>query len=456
MNEINNVEIFAPGHWFPSNGPKEGVSFSLDQVKKLVRNSIAAGTRAILKIGHSDKQVFQQPGGQPALGVANNFRMRGEKVIADFKNIPSVVHKAIKKGLFKSLSAELGMDRKNGIVFTHIALLGAELPAVKNLKDLELYFSEAEEADKLHFSLSWNETQNTLGAQLRDKSIFKPDTILTKDVEGVDGVQLVVGQLKDVPGDTKVEQSYLFNESWTKESAQKWLADNTDFQEPEIVFQFSEPNLDNIFKDEKMSDEKIKQLSDTVETLTKSVEELLKFKDKADTLESEVADLKTANTKKETDLETANSKIAQFEEQAKEMRFEEQKKTVMSNFKDDVSEGKLPPALLTEIEAHLDGQKATFSDESELHISAALAKKVGLAYADKLPSGEHGDDLDGQKSMSFSDPSQEIMYEYNLMKKETPEMKFEDALSILDNTNPALMTSYRDWTNDPDNFEIGA
>ena len=92
MATLKGIEVFAPGHWFPSNGPKKGVKFDVNYVKKLAQNTIKIGQNAILKIGHSTKQILKgQSDGDISLGAAKNFRMVGNKLVADFVDMPEIL-----------------------------------------------------------------------------------------------------------------------------------------------------------------------------------------------------------------------------------------------------------------------------------------------------------------------------------------------------------------------------
>lgn len=66
----------------------------------------------------------------------------GRKLLADFTNMPAAVYEAIKAGLYKFVSVELLGDvqadtRVIPWVLDAVALLGADPPAVGNLKDLQ-------------------------------------------------------------------------------------------------------------------------------------------------------------------------------------------------------------------------------------------------------------------------------------------------------------------------------
>lgn len=93
-----------------------------------------------LKFGHNSEQPLTD--GQPALGWVSHVYREGKKLLADFVDMPSVVYDAIKKGIYKFVSVELLGDvtadtRVIPWVLDAVALLGADPPAVGNLKDLQ-------------------------------------------------------------------------------------------------------------------------------------------------------------------------------------------------------------------------------------------------------------------------------------------------------------------------------
>ena len=124
-----------PGVW-------NGVEITHADLDDIVSNfaELQPTGRVPLKLGHNDAQPMTD--GQPALGWIERVYRQGEKLMADFKDMPSVVYDAIKAGLYKSVSVELFKDvaTPGGLrswVLDAVALLGADIPAVSGLKDLQ-------------------------------------------------------------------------------------------------------------------------------------------------------------------------------------------------------------------------------------------------------------------------------------------------------------------------------
>lgn len=130
--DIRGVHVFSVGTW-------NGMKFVAEDMVAIARNTnalIAAGTlKPPLKLGH--------PGaaGQPALGWVENVRADGDRLRADFMRVPDAVVGAIENGLYRQVSVEMSYLEQIGWIMTGVALLGADLPAVRNLEDLQAYMS---------------------------------------------------------------------------------------------------------------------------------------------------------------------------------------------------------------------------------------------------------------------------------------------------------------------------
>lgn len=142
MNKVT-TEIFAVGKW-------NGSTFSLDDLNKIVESfnyfkSTVPTFKVPLKFGHNDEQPMTD--GQPAIGWVDNIFIEGKKLIGEFSDVPDIVKKAIDKKLYRKVSIELDMDveykaQHYPFVLSGVALLGADLPAVSVLDDLNAYLGE--------------------------------------------------------------------------------------------------------------------------------------------------------------------------------------------------------------------------------------------------------------------------------------------------------------------------
>lgn len=139
---VNGVEIFAAGTW---NGDK----YTIEDIDQLVLafNETGKHLPPYLKLGHSKKQTLLQQDGYPAAGWVGNLRRVGEKLVADFRNIPAKLHDLILTKAYRTVSAEIFWNFKVGEkvypkLLKAVALLGADTPGVQTLDDIiQLYAS---------------------------------------------------------------------------------------------------------------------------------------------------------------------------------------------------------------------------------------------------------------------------------------------------------------------------
>lgn len=136
LRQINGVEIFAAGKW-------NGDSYSVADLDEMVRafDEQGATFRPPLKLGHDDNQTLLQRDGHPAAGWIGKLYRAGEKLLADFIDIPARVFELIERGAYKKVSAEVYWNATVGEakykrLLGAVALLGADLPAVTNLSDI--------------------------------------------------------------------------------------------------------------------------------------------------------------------------------------------------------------------------------------------------------------------------------------------------------------------------------
>ncbi|MDH5751339.1 MAG: phage protease [Deltaproteobacteria bacterium] len=136
------AEIFSVGEW-------NGEVFTLKDLQEIARNfeKLKHRLKPPLKFGHDERQtLLGQKDGDPALGWVESLRVVGDRLMASFQGVPSVVYQAIRSGRYRRVSAEIyfrvRQGRKTlGKALKAVALLGADLPAVQNLQDLSVYLT---------------------------------------------------------------------------------------------------------------------------------------------------------------------------------------------------------------------------------------------------------------------------------------------------------------------------
>ncbi len=140
MNRIDNVEIFAAGTW---NGDK----YNVEDLDKMVAafEETKALFKPYLKLGHDDDQVLLQRDGLPAAGWVDRVYRIGEKLFADFVDIPQKIYDLIKNRAYRKVSSEIYWnievsDKKYPYLLGAVALLGADTPAVTSLNDIMAFY----------------------------------------------------------------------------------------------------------------------------------------------------------------------------------------------------------------------------------------------------------------------------------------------------------------------------
>lgn len=137
-----DFEAFAPGTW-------NGMQFKRADVEEIAQNfkALAPYHKVPLKIGHNTDQPLTD--GQPALGwVQKAWVDDTGKLMLRASDVPDVVKKAITSKLYRKVSIELDIDvehkgKKYNYVLSAVALLGADLPAVNTLADLDHYVGQS-------------------------------------------------------------------------------------------------------------------------------------------------------------------------------------------------------------------------------------------------------------------------------------------------------------------------
>lgn len=141
-----DAEIFSVGVW---NGDNITIQDLNDMVKNFTR--LQGKIKPPLKLGHNDKGINKNiSDGQPSFGWVSALRVAGEKLIGTFSDVPTIIKKAIDKGRYKRVSAEVYYKVKSGKelfgkALKAVSLLGADIPAVKNLADLKAFFTDVPE-----------------------------------------------------------------------------------------------------------------------------------------------------------------------------------------------------------------------------------------------------------------------------------------------------------------------
>lgn len=146
---IKGVEIFAAGTW-------NGDDYTVEDLDEMVRayTETSATVKPSIKLGHSDKQALLQKDGYPSAGWITALYRLGDKLKADFSDIPPKVAALIERKAYRKVSSEVywniniaGKIYKR--MLSAVALLGEDMPAVTTLDDILALYGTVAKADRV-------------------------------------------------------------------------------------------------------------------------------------------------------------------------------------------------------------------------------------------------------------------------------------------------------------------
>ena len=153
---LEGVEIFSVGKW-------NGDNFTHDDLNEMIKSFEAtkAGIVPGIKLGHGKEQALLKASELPSAGWVEKLYMRGDKLVADLKEIPKAIYQLIQKGAYKKPSIELfpkitikGQQYKN--LIGAVALLGAEMPGVMDLTDIMALYGTEDKPKSYETNIEFN------------------------------------------------------------------------------------------------------------------------------------------------------------------------------------------------------------------------------------------------------------------------------------------------------------
>jgi len=138
---------------FQSGGPFNGDYYTDADLDAMVEAFDQVGFKPPIKLGHAEKQEqlkaeeYRKIFGAPSLGQIGRLYRRGQKLFADFINVPKHLAELISKKAYSRISAEIfwrfacdATGRTFDRVLKAVSLLGADCPAITSLKDIEALY----------------------------------------------------------------------------------------------------------------------------------------------------------------------------------------------------------------------------------------------------------------------------------------------------------------------------
>lgn len=138
------VEAFGVGKHvgLTADGQRVELDVTPDFINAIAKNYDVALHEAPATIGHPKDD-------KPAFGWISGTRVKGDKLELQFADTQPEFEQMVRAGLFKKRSLRLYVDpdeAPGGVApnIRHCAFLGAEPPAIKNLKNMQMHFSDDE------------------------------------------------------------------------------------------------------------------------------------------------------------------------------------------------------------------------------------------------------------------------------------------------------------------------
>jgi len=172
--QINGVEIFASGTF-------NGDTYSDEDLDGMVSafNENQKTLKPFLKLGHNNGQKLLANDGLPAAGWIGALKRIGNKLVADFIDIPRSIFELLKNKAFRNVSSEIYFDIElNGKKYKHflsaVALLGSDMPAVESLEDILALYGLGNCAELKNYADKSNKTKIIEYTNLGKKETHMP------------------------------------------------------------------------------------------------------------------------------------------------------------------------------------------------------------------------------------------------------------------------------------------
>lgn len=312
MLEIKDVEIFATGN-------HNGDNYLEADLDEIVSNYSKVGYMPPLKDGHCKDKP-----GMPALGWIQNVRRMGNKLVADFVDLHEKVYEAVKSKRYGTVSSEIFWNLKNNNgtfrrALKAVALLGAEIPGVADLKPLREVVFNVESGEIKAYEYEMRENNQ------------KEDTMTPEEIKKLqDDLAAAQAQVKEF--DAKVKEFEIKAEEKTNDKAKVLIAQLEDTQKKldDAVKLYEETNKKARELEETQVKERIQRKVDDLkvpafrpfmklfyELATAEAEKVVKFsengKDEKTITAERVVDLCVNTLNKATEkLFRVETKIAEF------------------------------------------------------------------------------------------------------------------------------------------------
>lgn len=426
---ITDVHIFSPGVQTSAQGVTR--EFTKKDLKQVASSYEPQRHEAPIRIGHQDDDKV------PSWGWVKNVKMKGDDLYAEVEFSP-LMEDYVKNGLYRKVSASFYSPESNinpepgNWSLRHVAMLGAQPPAVKGLKGFA-YAEESEEDGVLDFAVSLSpeavfdkELGPTLKVDqgplevLKDK-LNEARSEMTSDengkqeleaqaeeqIEAVQGQEFAEAKKKKAPGKMGAEdaEEELDDDDDTVESKEKntpgkdFDKDGDDSESDRKEFMDAKKKAIKKSMDEDTSDNKESDAKKDKKMAAKDVKEAAfdkkkgKGKRAGELMADADQDNKDADVDEENDFASGCGKKSYKEGEDEDMEFKG-KKSYKEGKKDyseivvpegyDIEEYKegFQQACSAYVEALEIGGDVEYSEDEDVSPSFDAGVKAGLEYAE--------------------------------------------------------------------------
>lgn len=157
--DFKGIEVFASGTFNGDLYSDADLDIMVDAFDKV-------GFKPTVKAGHADGQENEKKArevfGAPALGYVSRIYRNGNKLLADLTKVPRKFADLIKAGSYSRVSSEIYWNlmnegKKIPRALKSIAFLGADIPALTNLKEIEALYQKNDAGQLVAYDENKNE-----------------------------------------------------------------------------------------------------------------------------------------------------------------------------------------------------------------------------------------------------------------------------------------------------------
>ena len=215
-----DIEIFKVGKHTASNGTTK--DFTLSDVRSIIDNF---SEDVPIVVGHpkTDSHAF---------GWINSLYMKGKSLFAKTKDIVPEFLELLKKKVYKNRSVSLSQNNDGTFSLNHVGFLGGTLPAVKELKALNLNV-DVEKEISFEFAIPGEQNNSTvpgpISVQDSKDNFSEMKNLITEVQESISNLRLeFMDQLSNQNNITTPDIQAQINELETKLSVSYFQMDMID------------------------------------------------------------------------------------------------------------------------------------------------------------------------------------------------------------------------------------